>query len=69
MDQSHKFHNQCFFTFILADNEISNGESVDTVEFLESEDSLDLLIPVPKEILPYNNNRRNTKIFKMVIIL
>ena len=68
VQQYQKFHNRCFFTFVLYDSNAVNKEynDKDHVHIMSSKDGLDQMIMIPEDILPYENHRRNTKIFKMV---
>jgi len=62
-----KLHHRCFFIFILSSDVKGKRISNDPDEFMTtSDDDLDVLVPVPITILPYQNMRRNTKIFKML---
>merc|ERR1712129_134055 len=57
----NKLHNLCFFSFM-----ISNGKTSESLRFRRTRDKSEILIPIPRHSLPYLNDRRNVKIFKML---
>lgn len=50
-------HGNCFFTFILQNETVSSPK--------RTADAIDWVIPIPIDILPYRNHRRNTKLIKL----
>ena len=68
----HSLHGRCFFTFVLSERNminaaVQNDNNInDDIKLFRSMDDLDVLVPIPSNVLPYKNMRRNTKIIKML---
>ena len=59
VEQYHKFHNKCLFTFVLYDSQLNTRNlDMDQVYITTTHDGLDQRILVPTDVLPYENNRR-----------
>jgi hypothetical protein len=59
-----ELHGHCFFSFVLKEDSAGNGAPL-ILENRISKSGLQLLIPVPRNVLPYKSMRRNTKLFKL----
>ena len=58
-----KTHNQCFFIFVLADDD---DRTVDeSLLATMTPEGLEYIVSVPLGVFPYTEMRRNTKVFKM----
>ncbi|CAK0788350.1 unnamed protein product [Prorocentrum cordatum] len=59
-------HQRCFFYFVTSAADFVEGAAYSDISLNRtSKNGLNILIPVPKSVLPYQNMRRNTKLFKM----
>jgi hypothetical protein len=61
IEEMHKKHGKCFFTFVLDEDDDGATQSQNYTQSTY----LGIKIPVPRAVLPYENMRRNTKLFKM----
>lgn len=57
-----QLHQQCFFTFVLGDSVAGGSQAI---PFRTSRSGLQIKIPVPLNVFPYKDMRRNVKLFKM----
>jgi hypothetical protein len=61
IDEMNAKHGKCFFTFVLDEDDDGAMQSQNYTQSTY----LGIKIPVPRAVLPYENMRRNTKLFKM----
>ena len=58
VDQFHRFHKRCFFTFQLDKHKNKKYSKEDDIQIINSRDGFDQRILIPQDVLPYENNRR-----------
>jgi len=63
VDRLLQIHQRCFFYFVASAGDFVENAGIPLNR--TSKNGLNILIPVPTSILPYQNMRRNTKLLKM----